>query len=224
MARGQRSAHAAPVLGDGDPVNRPHDEHTGRSGFSLLEVVIALGLFTVLAVNLTLLTRATERSAGQADDLRQLEVMAAQTLDRVVLALMSARAESIDPLNTAPLNDSEVRYTISTGVDGDGNVVWSDPESIGLAPGTDQVVWCRNPGGQDELRVVWGHDVAAAALGEALGNLTDDNGDGLIDEYGLSFHLSDDGRSVLIQLSLARDSSAGNRIETAARQRVSFRN
>lgn len=154
----------------------------------------------------------------------ELEVLAAQTLDRVVLALMSAQAEGIDPLNEAPLNDRQITYVISRGVDQNGDVVWSDPESVGLVDGTDEVVWQRNPGAPDELRVVWGRYVAQAALGESIGNLADDNGDGLIDEYGLSFHLDDGGASAVIQLSLARETEAGNMLRTSARQRVAFRN
>jgi type II secretory pathway pseudopilin PulG len=196
----------------------------GRGGFTLLEALISLGLFAVLAVNLSLLTRATERGAGQQDELLELDVIATQTLDRIVLALMSAQAEAIEPLNEAPLNDRRITYVISRGADENGDVVWSDPESVGLEDAGDEVVWQRNQGAENELRVVWGRHVARTALGEELGNLTDDNGDGLIDEFGLSFHLDENGRSVVVQLTLERTSEAGNVLRTACQQRVAFRN
>ena len=195
-----------------------------RAGFTLLEGIIALSLFAVLAVNLTVLTRATQQGTGQEDQLMQLEVLATQTLDRLVLALMAAQQEAVVPLKPAPLNDSQIAYTISNGVDQNGDLVWSDPESVGLDIGSDKVIWRRNPDTEAELRVVWGRHVATAALGEALGNAKDDNGDGLVDEYGLSFHLAPNGTSVVIQLSLARQTDSGVWIRTSSRQRVAFRN
>ena len=210
-------------------MRRVHDPARGRAtrGFSALEGGIAVGLFSVLAVNLTVLTRATQRGAAQQDELLKLEVLASQTLDRLSLALMAARQEAIYPLNTAPLNDPEIRYTISNGVDEDGELVWSDPESVGLMDDGGEVVWRRNPDTDSELRVVWGRYVAEAPLGEILGNGLNDNehlGDELVDEAGLSFHLEEDGRSVVIQLSLARQSEAGNWVRATTRQRVAFRN
>jgi prepilin-type N-terminal cleavage/methylation domain-containing protein len=203
---------------------KPARPSSRAAGFTLLEVLIALGLFAILAANLTVLTRTTQRGAGQQDELMRLEVLATQTLDRLVLALMAARQEAVEPLKQAPLNDSKIKYMISTGIDANGEVVWGDPESIGLDPDSARVIWRRNPDTEQELRVVWGDHVATAPLGEALGNLKDDNQDGLIDECGLSFHLDDDGRSVVIQLSLARQSQAGNWNRTTTHQRVAFRN
>ena len=195
-----------------------------RGGFTALEAIIATGLFAVLAVNLTLLTRATQRGTAQQDELVKLEVLASQTLDRLTLALMSARQEAIEPLEPAPFNDAEIRYVISNGIDEAGNLVWSDPEAVGLDPENNEVVWRRNPNTDEELRVIWGKHVSEAALNETLGNLVDDNGDQLIDEAGLSFHLDDNGQSVVIQLSLARQTDAGNWIRHSTRQRVAFRN
>lgn len=195
----------------------------GRGGFTLLEAVIAMALFAIVAVNVTLLVRATEKSDIVADALTQLDVVASQTLDRIALALMAAQQEAMNPMNAAPMHSTEINYQTVSGIE-NGEVVWGDPESIALDLDGLEVVWRRNPETEEEARVVWGKYVAAAAIGETLENVEDDNGNGLIDEYGLAFHLADDARSVLIQLSLAQINDVGERIETAAEARVAFRN
>jgi len=136
---------------------------------------------------------------------------------------MAAQQEAMNPMNPAPMHSPSIDYQVATGVE-DGEVVWGDPERIDLDIEDFQVIWYRNPELEDETKVVWGKHVAEAAIGETLENVEDDNGNGLIDEYGLSFHLAEDARSVLIQLSLARVNSAGKRIETTSETRVAFRN
>lgn len=194
-----------------------------RAGFTMLELMLGLGLFAVVAVNATLLLRATERSRAQSGDLVQLEVLANQTLDRIALALMAAQQEVITPLNPAPLHSPSIDYTVTLGVE-DGEIVLGDPERIELDLDELVVRWLKNPNGPEQARVVWGRHVARAALGETLEDADDDNGNDLYDEYGLSFHLDDESRSVLIQLSLAKTSSSGELIETMAETRVAFRN
>jgi hypothetical protein len=49
-----------------------------------------------------------------------------------------------------------------------------------------QVVWIENPGIPGERRMVWARNVADLLEGE-LDNDADDNGNGLVDERGLSF-------------------------------------
>jgi prepilin-type N-terminal cleavage/methylation domain-containing protein len=199
-------------------------QHHRRSGFTLLELLIGLGLFAVLSVNITLLTRATQRIGDSEDQDAQLAVLAEQTMDRIRFALMAARQEAIQPLNVAPLHDKNIRYQISLGVDENGDMNFGELEQIGLEQDKNQVVWLRDPGQPGQLRVVWGNHVALAALGEDLDNVTDDNGNGLVDEFGLSFHLAEDGMSVMIELTLARETSAGQMVSRRFTSKVAFRN
>ncbi|QDU65519.1 prepilin-type N-terminal cleavage/methylation domain-containing protein [Engelhardtia mirabilis] len=194
-----------------------------RGGFSLLELMLALSLFAIVAVNASMLVRTSQNGRQRSDDRAQLALIANQTLERISLALMGADQALMNPMNPAPMHSPTINFVVATGVE-DGEPVWGDPERIALDAEGFQVLWYRNPEEEGETRVVWGKYVAEAAIGETLENVEDDNDNGLIDEYGLAFHLADDNRSVLIQLSLARVNSVGKRFEVYNETRVAFRN
>ena len=69
-----------------------------------------------------------------------------------------------------------------------------------------QVIWRDKPGEVDERSVVWSRWVSDFLENE-LPNGIDDNGNGLIDESGLTFVI--DGSMVTIRLTLQRTGSDG---------------
>ena len=191
------------------------------AGFTIIEVAIALVLLAVVSIKIALLldmasTSETEDAAEMA-----LEDQTRRVLDQIAFAVMGANRETLFPDPESPTYSEEVQYEISLGVQ-DGQVVWSDPEQIGLEDGNDaRVLWLQNPNQLEERRVVWCNIVRPFLEGEVL-NGVDDNGNGLVDEKGLNFTLQ--GNMVAIRLSLERVRSNGETITNSVETQVTLRN
>jgi hypothetical protein len=194
---------------------------TTRAGFTVLEVAIAIGILTIIAINMSMLLNATAKGHGASREQEILESHARQTLDRIVLALQSAARDSVIPAAEPPLYSSAVDYEANLGVQ-DGRIVFGPPERIGLELATGEVLWFRDANTPAERRVVWGRYVNPTMQGEVPANGLDDNGNGIIDELGLSFTV--DGDTVLVRMTLARANAAGNQIVLPVEQRIAFRN
>jgi len=115
---------------------------------------------------------------------------------------------------------SSLRYSFNLGLE-DGVIVWSDPEQIRLSDGQDAVEWYENPGAVEERRAVWTNLVSPLLEGEIVNGI-DDNGNGLVDETGLSFVL--EGNTVRIRLTLRRPEVDGRTVMQTVEQVVSCRN
>ncbi len=194
---------------------------TREGGFTLLELIIAAGILAIIIVNMSMLLRATSQTHDASEDTQALDLHARQTLDRIVIALQSAAKNSVIPAAEAPLYSSAVDYDVSLGVE-DGELVWGEPERIGLQMDTGEVLWYRSLGTEEERRVVWGRYVGPAMLGESPQNGLDDNTNGIIDELGLSFTVA--GDSVIVRMTLERTNSAGVALVREFEQVVAFRN
>ena len=107
--------------------------------------------------------------------------------------------------NVPITGDWKMRYQVNLGIQ-DGAVVWSDPEQIAMNEDDLEVFWRQNPDAEEERRVVWTRLVSPYLEGE-LPNGMDDNGNGLIDEEGLSFTV--DRNSVTIRITLQRQTADG---------------
>lgn len=180
-------------------------QRSRRAGFSLLEGIIALTVFGLVAANVSMLMRTAGRAYGSDAASARLESLAAQTMDRIVLSLAGADASSLSPSVSAPFWQSEISFESSLGIE-DGEVVYGDPEQIALDANKGEVLWRKNPGLAQELRVVWGKLVDEMQKGE-LPNYLDDNGNALVDEAGLAFSV--DGDMVTICLTLQRTGESG---------------
>jgi hypothetical protein len=119
-----------------------------------------------------------------------------------------------------------------------GTQVWGKPATIGWEPepgdpedGKDNdgdgfvdegsVVLAINAGETDEHRVVLANGVARHLEGEKPNGL-DDNGNGLVDERGLSFEIRD--RAVHVRMTLVRRGRDGQVVTRTARDTVALRN
>ncbi|MCZ6597746.1 MAG: hypothetical protein O7B99_08925, partial [Planctomycetota bacterium] len=87
--------------------------------------------------------------------------------------------------------------------------------------GGQKVVWKQNPGTPEERRVAWCNTVRPFLGGELMNGI-DDNGNGLIDENGLSFTV--DRNAVWIRLSLERMSKDGSTVTESVETVVTCRN
>ncbi len=194
---------------------------THRSGFTLIETTIAIALLAIVMVNsLTLLETTRSHDEAQADQL-ELQLLASQALDRIVLALVEADEEATLPQNEAPFSDSVINYQTSLGVE-DGIEIMSEQSQISLERDEDRIIWKRNPDTAKEQQVTWSRYVSDFLIDEIGMNLGDDNGNLLIDEEGLSFNIEQG--SVLIRLTLSREDSNGKEITASAETRAAFRN
>ena len=192
-----------------------------RSGFTLVEAIIALALIGLVVTKLTLVMGDAQKAHTEETTAMALEDQAMELIDKIAYAIVGSSAESLDPENMmAPFFSPRMRYMISLGVE-DGKPVWSEPEEIGLAEESGEIYWGQNVGAENERKVVWANTVSQL-LEDELANGEDDNGNELADELGLSFVL--DGASVTIRLTLERVDEDDKRIQVTRWTSVTCRN
>lgn len=191
-----------------------------RRGFTALELTMTIALLAISVAKIASVVSTTSERTSADIDRTAVEAQARQVLRQIGFAVMGSHPGSLDPNIPAPLNQASLKYQVSLGLT-DGEVVWSDPEEIGLEEIQRQVYWSDNPDAADERRVVWANLVAPYLEGE-LPNGVDDNGNGLIDEKGLTFSI--DGEAISMKLTLERQASDGTVITTTVETVVACRN
>jgi len=191
-----------------------------RAGFTLIELMIAVSLLVLVVLNLTMALNAAVRTSDREATETALEDQAQIVLDRVGYAIMGCARDTLIPDAEPPLYSSDLRYQVHVGVE-DGEVVWGDPERIWHVGGEDQVIWSQNPDEPQERRVVWSNLIRPLLEGEIINGI-DDNGNGLIDESGLTFTMDRD--SVTIRISLLREVEGGESITRTVETTVTCRN
>ncbi|MFT5049682.1 MAG: hypothetical protein ACI8QZ_001075 [Chlamydiales bacterium] len=191
-----------------------------NAGFTLLEVTISGTILALVMLNISMVTK-TGSAAYQAGIFESaLEDEASQTMDRITLAVMSSSEDAIDPVPIAPANAWNIDYEVSLGIQA-GELVLDDPERIELVTGTGQVLWKKNPDLPEQRSLVWSKSVPDN-FGDELPNGIDDNGNGLIDERGLSFDMI--GSKIIVRLQLMRADPDGVTRQTAKVANVTCRN
>ena len=193
--------------------------HRTRAGFTLLEVVISIGLVALVVTNIVMAMDSSTKAYRAGASRIEVEDQARRTLDRIALAVMGASREGLAPGQETPLDTDSLTYQLNLGYQ-DGEVVWSDPERI-RRDEQAQVTWSKNPGIPGEQRVVWTKWVRDFTAGEVFNGI-DDNGNGLIDEKGLSFTIQDD--LVTIRLTLEKADPDGNAVTVPLETQVDVRN
>ena len=196
------------------PVHR-----SGRGGWTLIEVLLAGLLVTGVMTKAAFVVNAALSLAGDETASMHYEDQARAVIDRIALAVMGSDRESLIP-QIEELHTNSIRYSFSLGLE-DGEVVWSAPEEIRLGGAGSSVEWSENPGAAEERRAVWTNLVSPLLEGEAV-NGVDDNGNGLIDEDGLSFVL--EGERIVIRLTLRRPEVDGRIVQQTVEQVVHCRN
>ena len=190
-----------------------------RSGFTMIEALIALALVGIVVTKLTMVMEEARRVHQQESITMALDDQAMDLIDKIAYAVIGASAERVDPAPIAPFTSDKIHYQISMGVE-NGVPVWGDPEEIGMGDERD-VYWGQNVGEVNERRVVWANTVSEMLQDELL-NGVDDNQNDLADELGLSFVV--DGKSITIRLSLERKQDDGKIIQRSKETTVTCRN
>jgi len=208
-----------------------------RSGFTLYEVAITVGLLGVVFAATGMVSRSTNDLANWSGEKGRTEAQAQRTLDRVVAELAMAGRGMLDPDPAAPGWTDDLEFQCATGVAG-GVAVWGsltgllwEREPGELDDGQDndgdglidegRVVLVRNVGTANEQRVVLCSGVAEFAEGETSA-VGDENGNGLEDERG--FSLQRDGELLTVRLTLQEQVESGQVLTVSVRTSIRLRN
>jgi type II secretory pathway component PulJ len=191
-----------------------------RVGLTALEAVLALTILGIISFKAASLMQTAGRDSATDVDAVILEDRAQLVLDQIARSIMNADRETLTPSAVAPATSSEMSYKLNLGVQ-DGEVVWSDTETYGLENPESQVFWNRTPDVGPELRLVLTR-LASPYLEGEIPNGMDDNGNGLIDESGLSFVV--DRNAVTIRLTLNRVTNDGRTLTATVETTVTCRN
>jgi prepilin-type N-terminal cleavage/methylation domain-containing protein len=174
-----------------------------RAGFTIIELVFAAAILALLSLNLAMVLRTSSNAFETGVFKKVIDDQAELTMDRISLAVMASAEKDLYPVTVAPLNTPRLDYQTCLGFQ-DGQLVMGDIERIEYVPTNGLIVWSQNPSSPDARSVVWSSWVPNNLEGE-MANGLDDNGNGLIDEQGLSFDSS--GPKVRILLTLERKDS-----------------
>lgn len=193
---------------------------TRRDGFTLIEMMITVSLVGLVMVNVWMVLRESSDAYSARTVDYDAEVQAQRTLDRICEALIGASDSSLQIALPNPLSDSHLDFEINIGFE-DGQPVFGEPQRIELEQDADAVVWTEDPGAEEQRRAVWTRHVRDLLEGEIV-NGEDDNGNGLIDERGLSF--SRQGDLIVVQLTIEREGPEGALVTKTVEARITCRN
>lgn len=193
---------------------------SSRAGFTLLELLLALALVVIIAIKAHGAMESATKTATQTTSDVILEDQARRVLRQIAYSVMGSNRETLIPTEQAPFFTDDLRYQVNLGVQ-DGQVVWSDPEEVAMEEAALEIHWSQNPDSEEQRRVTWTRLVTPFLEGE-VPNGIDDNGNGLIDEQGLSFVI--DKNAIKIYLTLQRTTSDGEVITKTVDTVVTCRN
>ena len=208
----------------------------GARGFTLIEMLVAIGLFGLVIGALTRMSDSSQRAYTHGTVSAHLESQIARTMGQVSEELRRAGAGSI-AFPAAPGVPAEVAFLQALDFE-NGQVTWSDGcrllleyELGEVGDGIDnngnelvdegRLVLVTDEGEPTERRRTLTRWVAGMLEGELPNNL-DDNGNGLVDERG--FALEQQGRTLIVHLTLQRNDRERRPIVRTGTTSVRLRN
>jgi len=200
--------------------NKFRSKSGSRSGFTLMEITLAGSLLMIVAVKAHGALNSATNGIDKETQRAFIEEQARRVLRQVGFAIMGSNRDSLLPGTEGNISSGELSYRVNLGIS-DGDVVWSDMNKVAMDNDDLKVFHAINPNQDDESRVYWTNLVAPFLEGE-IPNGMDDNGNGLIDETGLSFVI--DGNSVTIRMTLQRILDDGTTLTETVSTVVTCRN
>jgi prepilin-type N-terminal cleavage/methylation domain-containing protein len=198
-----------------------HVHNTARGAFTLIELMVAMTLLALVVGNVFMILGQTSKAMGSQSVTFETETQVQRTLDRIAMAIVGSSEDTLYITAEAPAFVSSLNYEANLGME-NGLAVWSDPRRIALGTaGSGEVTWFENPDTTSERRIIWSKFVPQFLAGE-IANGVDDNGNGLIDESGLSFSKS--GRTITIHLTISRPGANGEFVTRTHSAQVTCRN
>ncbi|MBI3819726.1 MAG: hypothetical protein HY286_13605 [Planctomycetes bacterium] len=191
-----------------------------QAGVSAIEVVIAAAILVLISLNMAMILK-TSTSAFKSETMqRVVGDQAEMTMDRISYAVMASSEKELYPVKNAPTNTPTLEYQTCLGYE-NGQLIMGDVERIEYIMNKGSVVWTQCPDTQKAHAVVWTNWVPHNLDGET-NNGIDDNGNGLVDENGLSFDSV--GPKVNIHLTVQRASDADGMHKKTVTNTVTCRN
>jgi prepilin-type N-terminal cleavage/methylation domain-containing protein len=197
------------------------DTLRSRQGFTLIEIMIVACIFGLITASVYGLMTSTTEVYDVGVVISSLEGRSRATMDLITDELQGAVAASLIPAApSAPFGASTISFQKNVGYDG-FNITWGDPTTIGFdgAGAVNKIYLSRPLAGVGWTNIA--RDVRDYLEGEDANGI-DDNGNGLIDEEGLSFELN--GSTLTIRLSLEIVDHNGRTHTATEETSVSFRN
>ncbi len=211
-----------------------------RSGMTMIEIMVSTAVLSLVLLTVALVTKTGNgvfRTTQARDALRQ---RTQTVLDRIADAVSTASKATFAAAPTAPFGSATLDFRTPTGIAG-SVISWSTTNRIAyqataLHSGHEQehesghaqplqndgeIVLTRNVGAAGSVSTVLATHVADYLEGETA-NGKDDNGNGLIDERGLSFVLT--GDQLTIRVTLADLDSDGRAVWVSSQTEVRLRN
>jgi hypothetical protein len=172
-----------------------------RSGYTLLELVMAAVILTVMMGSLAMLSGSSAGALSEGTSQAELDSQLRRTMARISDELLPSGLSVITPAAQAPEGATEVNYKRSGGPV-NGRNSWVDPRRFAFAYETGEiddgvdnngnglvdegvVTWTLDAGLASERTVVLCHGVRELDAREEQ-NGVDDDGDGLVDERGFA--------------------------------------
>lgn len=206
-------------------MNQTHENSRRQNERGTTIVEVAVGIMVTIAM-LGMWVATSEASAATSGSVQRVSRMSQKlhrVLDRIAGELVQSSPEELTPAPVEGVGSSSLTFRRVDGFVSD-QVSWGptrtlefrqdpadpqdgiDNDEDGL---TDEgaVVLVTNPGLPNENVEVWLRGVASLQAGETY-NGSDDNGNGLVDERGLSFELV--GRTLTVRLTMDRVDRHGN--------------
>jgi prepilin-type N-terminal cleavage/methylation domain-containing protein len=192
---------------------------SARAGFTLVETIVAVTLMSLVIANLYMVFGDSDKAIRAKSIEFDTEVEARRVLDRTALSIIGAELSSLDVALEPPLNGNTLNYQVSLGFE--GGAPQNSPVRRIAHDGQTQISWAENPGAESERHAIWSSHAERFLAGE-IENGIDDNGNGLIDERGLSF--DKEGGMVVIRLTISRPGPDGKLTSKTLETRVTCRN
>jgi hypothetical protein len=213
---------------------KPSLAKRSRRGAVLLEVVFVCGLLTLFTGGALFTASAIGQDYSTQFTSSEIDEDASVASDEVSERLRAADLNAVFPPFVPGAFSTWIDYArvglpgaaptperlqlIDDPADPDDGV---DNDSDGIVD-EKMLVWIQNPDTTDERRLVLARGVTEELEGETLGNLVDDNDNGLIDEAGACFEFQT-GR-VVFHLTLAKNDGAGRVIRRTVTRTTALRN
>jgi type II secretory pathway pseudopilin PulG len=217
---------------------KSHSRARRRGGFSLLELVIAAALMSLVLGAMGLVQMRTRDAARVGMVREQVESLCRRTLDRVAEELQGVGHSLLFPDPSTSLGTSTITYQHSTGVSATGVVSWDTQStlSLQLTPGEidngidddgdglideRQLVLTRGVGTAHPVSTVICTGIPELGAGESS-NGVDDNGNGVIDEAG--FNVRKVGDLLTVRLTVQSPNGSGQVISCSLETSIVLRN
>lgn len=215
--------------------------HHKRSGFTTIELMIAMAIFGAVFSAFALATLSASDSYKVGSARSELEAKAYRTLERITSSLDHAQRTTVNPEPSPPLGSSSLDFQEPSALAGSA-LMWTSPvqrfafviDPAEVDNGVDDngnglidegtVVWTEDPGGANERSVIICRNVREFLAGEVFNGL-DDNGNGLRDERGLSFDIVNALSDVVtVRLTLENRDEEGRLLTSTVETSVRIRN